>query len=388
MDTEGSGFNTRCVHAGTYHDGGTGGVNTPVFTSTSYVYPNPSGEAIYPRYHNIPTTRAAASKICALEGGEEGLVLGSGMAAITSVLFAFLRGGDHAVFHRYLYGGTHHFVASELHRYGIDTSFTEGESGEDFKRAIKDNTKLIFFETPSNPLMKVIDLAEVSRLAGERGVVTIIDNTFATPVNQNPIGSGIDIVVHSGTKYLGGHSDINCGAVVTSAELMARIRPVAINHGGTLDVRACYLLERSLKTLGLRVERQNLNALEIAEFLEAHPAVKVVHHPGLASHPGHDIAKRQMRGFGGMLSFEPACGPAGARKAVEGLRLITPAVSLGGVESLICFPSETSHARMSPAERAGAGIIDTLIRLSVGIEDIGDLKEDLGRALDLMKRGR
>jgi cystathionine beta-lyase len=388
MDTKGSGFNTRCVHAGNYRDGNTGGVNTPVFTSTSYVYPNPSGEAIYPRYYNIPTTRAVAAKICDLEGGEEGLVLGSGMAAITSVLFALLKTGDHAVFHRYLYGGTHHFVASELHRYGIETSFAEGESAEDFRRAIKDNTRLIFFETPSNPLMKIIDLAEVSRLARERGILTIIDNTFATPLNQNPIGHGIDIVVHSGTKYLGGHSDINCGAVATSRKLMARIKPVAINHGGTLDVRACYLLERSLKTLGLRIERQNQNALGLAGFLEDHPVVREVHYPGLASNPGRDIAKRQMRGFGGMLSFEPECGPEAARKAVERLRLITPAVSLGGVESLICFPSETSHARMSPAEKAEAGISDTLIRLSVGIEDLGDLKEDLGRALDLMKKGR
>lgn len=381
MSTRDQGMNTKCVHAGTYVDPHTGGVNTPIFTSSSYRYPNPTGEGIYPRYFNIPTTRATGEKLRALEKGEAGLVLGSGMAAITSTLLALLKQGDHAVFCRDLYGGTHHFVTSELPRYGIGVSFAKGEGGQDFLAEVRDNTRLIYLESPSNPLMRVIDLAEIAGLARGRGVLTVIDNTFATPVNQNPIELGIDVVLHSGTKYLGGHSDLNCGAIVTTESLMSRIRHVAINHGGTLDVRACYLLERSLKTLGLRVERQNANALALAEYLQAHSAVSQVHYPGLPGHPGREIAGRQMRGFGGMLSFELDRGLEEARKAVGRLELITPAVSLGGVESLICFPAETSHAKMSPADRKKAGISDTLLRLSVGIEDKEDIIADLERAI-------
>lgn len=381
MNTRDHGMNTKCVHAGTYSDPRTGGVNTPIFTSSSYRYPNPTGEGIYPRYFNIPTTKAVSEKLRSLEKGEAGLVLSSGMAAITATLLALLRQGDHAVFCRDLYGGTHHFVASELPGYGIGVSFAEGEGGEDFLAAIRDNTRLIYLESPSNPLMKIIDLAEIAGLARGRGLLTVIDNTFATPVNQNPLEHGIDVVLHSGTKYLGGHSDLNCGAIVASESLMSRIRPVAINHGGTLDVRACYLLERSLKTLGLRVERQNANAHALAEFLQAHPAVRRVYYPGLKGHPGHETAGKQMRGFGGMLSFELDRGLAAARKALERLEFITPAVSLGGVESLICFPAETSHAKMSAEDRAKAGISDTLLRLSVGIEDREDLAADLEKAL-------
>lgn len=376
------GKNTRCVHAGTYVDKTTGGVNTPVFTSTSFAFPNPSGKAFYPRYFNIPTQTAAADKIAALENGEEGLVLSSGMAAITSVLFSLLRQGDHAVFQRDLYGGTHHFVAAELGRYGIEVSFASGDV-EDFEREIRDNTRVLYIETPSNPLLKIINLRETARLAKRHGLLTVLDNTFATPINQTPLEHGIDIVVHSGTKYLNGHSDVNCGAVVTSREHMKRIRPVAVNHGGTLDTHACYMLERGMKTLGLRVERQNANALELALFLHAHPLVRRVYFPGLPEHPGHETAREQMRGFGGMLSFELDGDHGAARRVVERLELITPAVSLGGVESLICFPSETSHAKMPPEERAKAGITDTLLRLSVGIEDVGDLRADLSMALEV-----
>ena len=381
MEQRFSGRNTMCVHSGNYVSSETGGVNTPIFASTSFLFPNPSGTAFYPRYFNIPTQAAAAEKVRALEGGERGLVLSSGMAAITSVLFALLRRGDHALFQRDLYGGTHHFVTSEFERFGLEFSFASGEAAADFEGAVRENTRVIFLESPSNPLLRIVDLAAVARLARERGILTVIDNTFATPLNQTPLALGLDVVVHSGTKYLNGHSDVNCGAVVTSRELMERIWPVAVNHGGTLDVHACYMLERGMKTLGLRVERHNSNAARLAAFLAAHPLVRKVYYPGLPGHEGHETARAQMGGFGGMLSFELDCDAPSARRRVAGLRVITPAVSLGGVESLICFPSETSHAAMSAEERRRAGISDSLIRLSVGVEDAGDLEADLGRML-------
>lgn len=380
-DERGGGINTRCVHSGVKTEETTGGVNTPIYTSSSYRFPNPSGKAHYPRYFNLPNQTAVAEKLCSLEGTEEALVQSSGMAAITATLLGLLENGDHAVFQSDLYGGTHHFVATELHRFDIEASFAWGRRAEDFQKELRRNTRLIYIETPSNPLLNIVDLSEISALAKERGLISIVDNTFATPVNQRPIAHGIDIVLHSGTKYLGGHSDLNCGAIATSRELMKIIFPIAVNHGGTLDSHACYLLERSLKTLGLRVERQNGNAMELALFLEAHPKVSKVYYPGLPCHQGHETAKKQMSGFGGMLSFELAMDKKEAVEVFNKLRLITPAVSLGGVESLICFPADTSHAKMSPKAREKAGISDTLVRLSVGIEDIEDLKQDLSEAL-------
>lgn len=375
------GINTRCVHSGIRIDEIIGGVNTPIYTSSSYRFPTPSGKAYYPRYFNLPNQAAAAEKLRDLEGAEEGLIQSSGMAAITATVLGLLEHGDHAVFQPDLYGGTHHFVSAELHRFGIEASFAQGRKAEDFRREIRPNTRLLYIETPSNPLLNIVDLREISALAKEHGLIGIIDNTFATPVNQRPIEHGMDVVLHSGTKYLGGHSDLNCGAIAASRELLERILPVAVNHGGTLDSHACYLLERSMKTLGLRVDRQNGNAMELALFLEAHPKVSKVYYPGLPGHEGHEIAKRQMSGFGGMLSFELAAGKKEAEEVFRKLRVITPAVSLGGVESLICFPARTSHAKMSPEARKKAGISDTLVRLSVGIEDVEDLKRDLSEAL-------
>ncbi len=375
------GSNTKCVHAGTYVSPDVGAVNTPIFASTSFIYPNEGNRAIYPRYFNIPTQMAAAEKVCALENGERGLVLSSGMAAISTVLFALLGKGDHAVFQRDLYGGTHHFIVSELEKFGIAVSFAGGESLQDFESEIRPETKVLYIETPSNPLLKIVELEMVANLAKKRGIVTVIDNTFATPINQTPLEHGIDVVVHSGTKYLNGHSDVNCGAIVASEELMDRIAPYAVNHGGTLDVHACYLMERGMKTLGLRMSRQNENALRLASFLDAHPRVRKVYYPGLPGHEGHEVARRQMRGFGGIVSFELDTDAASARGLVKRLGVITSAVSLGGVESLICFPSETSHAKMSASERRDVGIGDTLIRLSVGIEDVDDLLEDISNML-------
>jgi cystathionine beta-lyase len=369
---------TLCVHAGTHVDEGTGGLCTPVFTSTSYGYPNRKNENIYPRYFNVPNQRAIASKVAALEKAEDGIVFGSGMAAISTVLFAFLKPRDHAVFQADLYGGTFHFVVAELKNFGIEIALARDP--KEFAAAVRPNTRVLYVESPSNPLLRCIDLAVISRLARERGALSIIDNTFATPINQNPIDLGIDVVVHSATKYLNGHSDVNAGVVASSHQVVQKVAEYAISHGGTLDAHACYQLERGLKTLALRVNAQNANAARLAQFLHSHPAVSRVNYPGLADHPDHEVASRQMRGFGGMLSFELR-DPSNQASMLKRFRLATPALSLGGVETLICVPSQTSHRTMTPEERRIAGIAEGLVRVSVGVEDIDDLVEDFEQAL-------
>ncbi len=373
-------LNTACVHAGARRDKASAGINTPVFMSTAHLFPNEAGEIIYPRWSNSFNHRAAAAKIAALEGAEAGLVTASGMAAEAAILFSLLKAGGHAVFQGGLYGGTQQLIA-ELPEYGVETTIVNSSRPQDFAAACKDNTRLIFLETPSNPLLRVTDLARLAELANEREIITIVDNTFATPVNQNPLSLGVDIVVHSGTKYLNGHSDITAGAIASTEDFIETFRQRVVTRGGSLNTFDCWLLERGLKTLCLRVAAQNANALALAEFLQAHPRIAQVHYPGLESHPDHRTAKGQMLGFGGMLSFEPDTGRKGANRFVSALKLITPAVSLGGVETILCFPAETSHIRIPREIRLQQGITDTLIRLSVGIEDKEDLIEDLERAL-------
>ncbi len=369
---------TLCVHAGTHLDERTGGVCSPIFTSTSYGFPNAANENVYPRYFNVPNQRVIAAKLAALERGEDGLVFGSGMAAISTALLAYLKSGDHVLFQADLYGGTHHFAVTELGRLGIEVSFARDVA--DFASAVRPNTRVLYVESPSNPLLHCVDIAAVSALARARGLVTLIDNTFATPINQNPIELGMDVVIHSGTKYLNGHSDVNCGVLVSSAEIIHRLTKSAANYGGTLDSHACYLLERGLKTLALRVQKQNQNAGTLASFLRAHPSVARVNYPGLPDHPSYPVAVRQMRGFGGMLSFELR-NTGAVNEMVSRFRLATPALSLGGVETLVCVPSRTSHVKMSAEDRRQAGISDGLVRVSVGIEDLDDLLEDFTLAL-------
>ena len=349
-----------------------------MFTSSSYIYPNAANENVYPRYFNVPNQRAVAAKVAALEGGEAAVVFGSGMAAISTLLFAHLKPGDHALFQADLYGGTFHFVAEELTSFGVQISFARTLA--EFGSAVRPNTRVIYVESPSNPLLRCVDLAAVAALARKHGALSAIDNTFATPINQNPVQLGINAVVHSATKYLNGHSDINAGVVVASEPVAAKVSHFAINHGGTLDAHACYQLERGLKTLSLRVARQNENAGRLARFLQGHPAVARVNYPGLPSHPDHEVAARQMRGFGGMLSFE-LVQPAEVEKVLQRFQIATPALSLGGVETLVCVPARTSHRALSAEERQTAGISDGLIRVSVGIEDVEDLIEDFRQAL-------
>ncbi|ROR03305.1 trans-sulfuration enzyme family protein [Desulfosoma caldarium] len=375
------GLSTRCVHAGTFEDTMAGGVNTPIFASSAFQVPGPTGRVVYPRYQNIPGQVAVAQKIAALENAQAGIVVSSGMAAISSIFLAFCQTGDHVVLQSDLYGGTLGLAQRDLPRRGIDVSWVDSHRIEEFEAALRPKTRLIYVETPSNPLMKILDLEALARMAQARGVLTVVDNTFATPINQNPLDLGIDIVVHSGTKYLNGHSDLCCGALACRSTLMETIAPVISLYGPSLSPYDCFLLERGLKTLALRMARHNQNAMAVASYLAQDSRVARVYYPGLTDHPKHAIAARQMRGFGGMLSFEPKGNAETAHRVMERFTLFKPAVSLGGVESLACFPVETSHASVPPNQREKMGIRDNLIRLSVGIEDTEDLLKDLDRAL-------
>ncbi len=371
-------FPTRCVHAGTLKDELKKGINSPIYTSTSFEFIDQE-DTVYPRYLNTPNERAVASKIASLEGTEAALVFSSGMGAISAVMYTILKKGDHAVFQKGLYGGTSHFLESEFRKFGIEFSIASGHTAGDLKREIRPDTRLIYIETPSNPLLQITDIGAVANMAKEAGVISLIDNTFASPVNQQPSALGMDLVLHSATKYMGGHSDLLAGAVAGNREWIERIHATGLNLGSALNAITLYLLERSLKTLHVRVERINDNAMELAHFLAGHPRIRSVNYPGLPDHPGHEIACHQMTGFGGMLSFEV--------EETEGitfqkrLQLIKPSMSLGGLETISSSPAHTSHRHLGPEGRRAEGISEELIRLSVGIEDVEDLKADLEQAL-------
>ena len=369
---------TQSVHAGSHGDPQFKGTTNPIYSSSAYDYEEIS-ETQYPRYFNTPNQKAVGEKIAALENAEAGLVFSSGLAAIMTSLLALLRQGDHVVFQNDLYGGTYNAVVTELPRLGIEVTMVDGSDPENFGKAIRKETKVIYIETPSNPTLKITDIEAVVQVARQHGIKTVIDNTFASPVNQNPHDLGIDIVTHSGTKYLGGHSDLCCGTATGSNVLIDLVWHSAFRFGGSLDPHACYMLERSLKTLVLRVRQQNENAMRLAELLSAVDRINKVYYPGLTSHPGHTIARKQMPGgFGGMLAFEVKKDAAGF---LDRLKLIKRAISLGGVESTICLPVKTSHAKMTAEERAQIGVTDNLVRFSVGIEEVEDLWNDIHQAL-------
>ncbi|ACL02554.1 Cystathionine gamma-synthase [Desulfatibacillum aliphaticivorans] len=370
---------TQCVQAGTLKDNQYQGLNSPLYTSTAYGYMDKE-EVCYPRYFTTPNQGAVVKKICALEGAEDGLLFSSGMAAVSTTILAHTRPGDHVILLDDLYGGTHSMATADFERLGLEYDFV-ATSLEAIMAAQKPNTTMVIIESPTNPLMNILDIKATADWARENKITSLMDNTFGTSINQTPLALGIDIVVHSGTKYMGGHSDVCCGFALASKKKMQPILDLARHLGGSLDSFAAYLLERSLKTLAIRVERQCQNAQALAEFLEAHPKIVKVNYPGLPNFPGHDIAKKQMKLFGAMMSFELDESIGDVDVFLRKLKVIHPAVSLGGVESSICSPKDTSHKPMTAEERARVGISDFLLRLSIGIEHIDDLKEDIEQAL-------
>ncbi|MGY0392664.1 trans-sulfuration enzyme family protein [Bizionia sp. KMM 8389] len=372
------GINTICTHVGDVVDKQFKGAVSPIYMATSYEFDEVDVKR-YPRYFNTPNQEHLSQKIAALEHTESGLIFGSGMAALSALFFSFLKSGDHLVVQNTLYGGTSNFIREEFPKFGIEFTFTNGYDIADFKDAIQPNTKLIHIETPSNPLLTLTDIQAVCDLAKSQEILTSCDNTFASPINQTPIDLGVDIVMHSATKYLGGHSDILAGALVGSEALIGDIWHVAKNFGGNLSEITVWMLERSIKTLALRVKAQSRNAKKLAKYLEKHPLVKTVYYPGLKSHPQYPLAKKQMHGFGGMLSFELQDGLE-ALKFQKELKLIKSSMSLAGVESTVLSPYLTSHALLSQEERDAVGISDQLIRFSVGIESKKDLITDLEQA--------
>ncbi|MEO8934500.1 MAG: aminotransferase class I/II-fold pyridoxal phosphate-dependent enzyme [Xanthomarina sp.] len=377
------GINTICTHTGEIIDTQFKGAVSPIFMSTSYQFEDVDVKR-YPRYFNTPNQEFLAKKIAALEHTEAALFFASGMAAISTTFLAFLKAGDHLVIQNPLYGGTNNFVREELPKYGIEYTFTEGYQVSDFEKAIQSNTKLIHIETPSNPLLTITDIRAVAKLAKSKHLITTIDNTFASPIIQNPIDFGVDIVIHSASKYLGGHSDILAGAVAASQEHIDAIWNVGKNLGGSLSDFMVWMLERSMKTLALRVKAQNKNAVKLAKYLEKNKDVKRVYFPGLKTHPEHKLAKEQMRGFGAIISFElDDC--IHASQFLKALKLIKPSMSLAGVESTMLLPAITSHSLLSSQERSKLGISDGLIRFSIGIESKKDLIEDIEQALSSIK---
>ena len=384
MEDKIKGINTICTHVGEIHDEQFGGAVSPIYPSTSYEYID-AEVSRYPRYSNTPNQEYLCKKIAALEETETAMILGSGMAAISTTLLSLLDSGDHIVFQKDIYGGTRNLAEAQFDRYGIEYSFTEGLEVSDFEKEIKENTKIIYIESPSNPILKIVDIKAVAELAKSRDLLSIIDNTFATPVIQKPATMGVDIILHSATKYFGGHSDICAGAVATSESLKETIWSMSKNLGGSLSDYTVWLLERSMKTLAIRVKAQQENAMKLSKYLYDHSLTKIVYYPGLSTHNNHDLAKRQMNGFGAMMSFE-FDESIHVNTFLKSLKLIKPSMSLAGVESTMLVPAETSHHLLKEEDRVEQGITNNLIRFSVGIEDTEYLIEDIEQALKVSKK--
>jgi len=374
-------MNSKAVHAGTQRDH-FGGVNTPVQPSTAIEYLNESGSVPYPRNFTIPNHEAVATKIAALEGGEAALVLATGMSAITIGILAAVQPGQHVLMQSNIYGGTRAFVEILRYKHDIQVTLIDRMVPEELDANMTGDTTLVYMETPTNPLIDIIDISPICQWAKDNRILTMIDNTFASPVNQQPLKLGCDIIMHSATKYMGGHSDLMAGALIGKKDFIEQCRTLSSIYGMSLNAVDLSLLERSIKTMVLRVRQQNSNAMEIAQWLNKHTLIAKVHYPGLTSHPGHEIAARQMSGFGGMMSFELAGNDTSFRDAfLRSLSMISVATSLGGVESTMTIPAQTSHSLLTPEERTAMGIHDMLIRFSIGIEDPEDLIQDLERAL-------
>jgi len=374
---------TKAIHSGQKPDPVTGAVITPIYQTTTFAQEAPGVHKGYDYSRSGNPTRAVLETVLAdMEGGAHGFCFASGSAALATLMMALLRPGDHVIVGDDVYGGTYRFLTKVLKNFGVTMDFVDLSGSADITPVIKDNTKMVFLETPTNPLLKLTDLEAVIATAKKHGLIAAVDNTFATPYLQQPLSLGADIVMHSTTKYVGGHSDVVGGALILKDD--THREAIAFNQnsiGATPDPFACWLTLRGLKTLGIRMDAHCKNALEIAQFLESHPQVEDVIYPGLASHPQHALAKKQMPGFGGMISLRVKGGTAEANAFLTSLEYFTLAESLGGIESLSEIPAIMTHASIEPEIRAKLGITDNLVRLSVGIEDVEDLKADLDQAL-------
>jgi cystathionine beta-lyase/cystathionine gamma-synthase len=374
---------TKLIHAGEPDPLIEGAVSMPIFQSSTFEYTGQTSyhDIKYIRLNNTPNHIALNEKLASLENAEAAMVMSSGMAAISTTFLAVLSSGDHLLAQDCLYGGTHDLITKDFPGLGIAYDFIEGDDWNSWKEKLRPNTKAVYVETITNPLLQVANLPEIVRFCKEHSLLSIIDNTFASPINFRPAEHGFDLSIHSGSKYLNGHSDIVAGAVIGRADLMEAVTHKLDHLGGSLDPHACFLLHRGLKTLAIRMRYQNESTLEICRFLENHKAVDRVNYPGLESHPQHQFARELFNGFGGMLSFEVSGGVAAAERFLENLNLPIVAPSLGGIETLITRPATTSHSGLSAEERQKIGISDSLIRVSVGIEHPKDLMDDFDQAL-------
>jgi cystathionine beta-lyase/cystathionine gamma-synthase len=374
---------TKLIHAGEPEPRIGGAVSMPIFQSSTFEYAGQTSyhDLKYIRLNNTPNHIVLHEKLASLENGEAALVTASGMAAISTVLLAVLISGDHLLAQDCLYGGTHDFITKDLPALGISFDFIDGDDPDSWKGQLRPTTKAIYVETITNPLLQVADLKAVVEFAKAHGLVSLIDNTFSSPINFRPPEWGFDLSLHSCTKYLNGHSDIVAGAIIGRGDLVEKIRQKLNHLGGSLDPHACFLLHRGMKTLAVRVRYQNESALKIAQFLEGHQAIEKINYPGLEGHPGHQRACELFDGFSGMLSFELKNGAEAAERFIQNTTLPIIAPSLGGIETLITRPVTTSHSGLSPEDRQRMGISEGLIRVSVGIEATEDIIEDFDRAL-------
>jgi cystathionine beta-lyase/cystathionine gamma-synthase len=375
---------TLAVHGGTDRDARAiaSPVVQPIVQSASFILEPGSAEGLrYPRYGNAPNADVVQRRLAAIEGAEAALVLGSGMGATACALLALLRPGDHVIASTWIYGGTRVLLQQELGSLGIDVTLVDPLEPRVWRKAMRKQTRVIFLESPVNPTCRVLDIEAIAGVTRQSGIALVVDSTFASPVNLRPLQRGADVSIHSATKYLNGHHDVLAGTVAGSAPYIEEVRRKMMVWGQAPDPMACWLLERGLKTLELRVQRQNESATRIARWAEEHEAIAQVWYPGLASHPDHEVAARILDGFGGMLGIRLASAARGTERFLRRLRLFRHAPSLGGVESLVSEPRFTSHADLTPAEREAAGIPDGFLRLSVGIESAEDLIADLEQAL-------
>jgi len=382
---------TRSVHEAEPFDERTGSLTTPIYETSTFGFSKAEDVPIavggfgekgytYSRWDN-PTVVTLEKKLAAFEHAGAGAAFSSGMAAISTAVFSFLREGVHVLGIKDLYGGTYALLRDILPEMGFSTTLVESSDFGALERGVQKGTRIVYIESPTNPTLKIVDIQKAARLAHSNGAVLMVDNTFASPINQNPADMGADVVLHSVTKYINGHADLIAGAAVASKENAHRIKMMRRDFGGTLDPLPAWLILRGMKTMAIRVRQQNATAMVLAEFLAEHRKVAKVHYPGLKTHPQHQLAKRQMKGFGGMLSFEIRGTNRDAMKFTESVRVATLAASLGGVETLVSQPYNMTHTQMSAKERAQTGIPETLVRVSVGIEDADDLLDDFRRAL-------